>query len=594
MPGSTRPSSGQTARSRPSPMPGRASSSNAVRRRPSLLMSRPWRAASLGVRVRLSSRRRPSSRAAHLRANASRRLGLDQPQRQSGRRQTLVGIVGAQAQAVFGARGEHAIGLGDAARHQVVDHHAHIAVGARDDEIAPTSGRLERGVDAGGDTLGARLLVAGGAVDLAGQEQPRQPLDLERRGELAGVHVVVLDGIAEAPDGHPLQPRNGAQEGLLHVGRKRGGDAVGIDGVVVQALGLQEDLVGRAGRQSAPPCPRWRGSSAGRRCRSGPEYMGERARLARMMAWVASVVVVTPQLICAFSIRSVRNEKGMGGSSPACISRLAQSIVRPSRRAGVPVLSRPSRRSSASSRWERPLAGGSPWRPAGVFSSPRWIRPRRKVPVVSTTEPARIARPSAVTIPATAPFSTSRSSTAALDHLEVRRRPDRGLHGGPVELAVGLGARALHGRPLGAVEQAELDAGRIRHPPHQAIKRIDLAHQMALAEPADGRIAGHLADGGKAVRDQRRARAHAGSRRRGLAAGMAAADNDDVEGSASIMGCSGSLVSARNLAKRAGGVKTSRPQSSANERTPAPVWKGGTRGAISPTSNAGSGAPDSR
>ena len=34
----------------------------------------------------------------------------------------------------------------------------------------------------------------------------------------------------------------------------------------------------------------------------------------------------------------------------------------------------------------------------------------------------------------------------------------------------------------------------------------------------------------KRVRDQRRARAHAGRRSRRLAAGMAAADNDDVEG----------------------------------------------------------------
>ncbi len=117
----------------------------------------------------------------------------------------------------------------------------------------------------------------------------------------------------------------------------------------------------------------------------------------------------------------------------------------------------------------------------------------------------------------------------ALDHLEVGRRPDRRLHRLAVELAIGLGARALHGRALGAVEQAELDAGGIRHPPHQAIQRIDLAHQMALAEPADGRIAGHLADGGEPVRHQRRARAHAGRGSRSLAAGMAAADDDDVK-----------------------------------------------------------------
>ena len=53
---------------------------------------------------------------------------------------------------------------------------------------------------------------------------------------------------------------------------------------------------------------------------------------------------------------------------------------------------------------------------------------------------------------------------------------------------------------------------------------------MALAEPADGRIAGHRADGREPVGQQRGPRAHARGRRRGLAAGVAAADHDDVEG----------------------------------------------------------------
>ena len=52
---------------------------------------------------------------------------------------------------------------------------------------------------------------------------------------------------------------------------------------------------------------------------------------------------------------------------------------------------------------------------------------------------------------------------------------------------------------------------------------------MALAEPADGRVAGHLADGGEAVGNERRACAHARGRGRGLAAGMATADDDDIE-----------------------------------------------------------------
>ncbi len=53
---------------------------------------------------------------------------------------------------------------------------------------------------------------------------------------------------------------------------------------------------------------------------------------------------------------------------------------------------------------------------------------------------------------------------------------------------------------------------------------------MALAEAADGGIAGHRTDGREAMGDQRGVRAHPrGGRGRGFAAGMAAADDDDVK-----------------------------------------------------------------
>jgi hypothetical protein len=42
--------------------------------------------------------------------------------------------------------------------------------------------------------------------------------------------------------------------------------------------------------------------------------MGERCTLARITAWVASVVRVMPHWICGVSIRSVRAENGSGGS----------------------------------------------------------------------------------------------------------------------------------------------------------------------------------------------------------------------------------------------------------------------------------------
>src|SRR5213592_2409587 len=83
------------------------------------------------------------------------------------------------------------------------------------------------------------------------------------------------------------------------------------------------------------------------------------------MRWVAAFVRVMPHWTCGFSMRSVRVENGSGGSSPGCISTAAQSIVLPSSRGGVPVLSLPSANPRRSSVKERPIAGASPTRPAG-------------------------------------------------------------------------------------------------------------------------------------------------------------------------------------------------------------------------------------
>ena len=239
------PSSGQIERRRARSTPGKASSSNAVRRLPSRLISRPWAAAWLGLRVKASRAARPASRSARRRSKAARRSGPTQPSSIARRRQALIGVVGAQPQAELGARREHPIGLGDAAGDEVVDHHADVGVGAGDrDAVAAAGG--ERGVEAGQQALRGRLLVAGGAVDLAGEIEPWQPLDLQRRPQLARIDVVVLDRIAGPPDLDLLKPGDRAQERLLDLGRQRGRDAVGIDGIVVQPLGLEEDLVAGA------------------------------------------------------------------------------------------------------------------------------------------------------------------------------------------------------------------------------------------------------------------------------------------------------------------------------------------------------------
>ena len=62
----------------------------------------------------------------------------------------------------------------------------------------------------------------------------------------------------------------------------------------------------------------------------------------------------------------------------------------------------------------------------------------------------------------------------------------------PIELPVRLGARGAHRRALAGIQDAELDAGAVRGARHGAAQGIDLPHQMALADAADGGVAAHL------------------------------------------------------------------------------------------------------
>ncbi len=105
-----------------------------------------------------------------------------------------------------------------------------------------TSGK-PGGIEARHQPLGCRLLIPGRTVDLPGQEQPLQGLDLEPMGQFARVHMVILDGIAGALDGDLAKAGNCPDEGLLHLFGQGGRNAVGIDRRVIEALRLQEDLV---------------------------------------------------------------------------------------------------------------------------------------------------------------------------------------------------------------------------------------------------------------------------------------------------------------------------------------------------------------
>ena len=118
----------------------------------------------------------------------------------------------------------------------------------------------------------------------------------------------------------------------------------------------------------------------------------------------------------------------------------------------------------------------------------------------------------------------------ALDHLQPRLPVDQVVDRLPVAAPVGLDPGPPHRGALAGVEHPIVDRGLVRGAGDQAVIRVDLADEMALAEPAHRRVARHRADLVAAEADQGHRGAEPRRRGRGLGAGMAAADDDDVPG----------------------------------------------------------------
>ena len=95
--------------------------------------------------------------------------------------------------------------------------------------------------------------------------------------------------------------------------------------------------------------------------------------------------------------------------------------------------------------------------------------------------------------------------------------------------AVRLGTGGAHCRALAGIEHTELDAAFIGGAGHGPAEGIDLAHQVALANTADGRVAAHLTQGFDIVGEQQGGHAHARRRQGGFGTGMTATDHDHAK-----------------------------------------------------------------
>ena len=98
-----------------------------------------------------------------------------------------------------------------------------------------------------------------------------------------------------------------------------------------------------------------------------------------------------------------------------------------------------------------------------------------------------------------------------------------------IGLAVDLGARGPHRRPLAHVQHAKLYARSIGPQAHHAAKGVNFAHHMALGQAADGGVAREVAQPVKVAADEQHVVPHAGQGHGGFAASVAAARDNAVK-----------------------------------------------------------------
>ena len=117
---------------------------------------------------------------------------------------------------------------------------------------------------------------------------------------------------------------------------------------------------------------------------------------------------------------------------------------------------------------------------------------------------------------------------ARLANLQVRRHFEDALHPRAIRGLVRLSAARANRGTLARIEEAELDSGLVNREAHLAAECVDLAHQVALADSADGRVTRHLPDMVQVEGEHQRLGAHPRGRERGFDSGVSGPDYYDV------------------------------------------------------------------
>ncbi len=362
------------------------------------------------------------------------------------------------------------------------------------------------------------------------------------------MHVGVFDGVAGLQDARLFQAGDGADEFFLDPGRKAGRDSVGVEDRGAVPLRLQEDGVGLAVCEAHhlvlqrrtvtrtlamdSSCEHGRFPEMGTHDRMG-DGVGVRAPAGDLGPLDAvrqegegGGFGVAALFFKPGQVRAVGRDPRRGSGLEAGGGEFEgpQSLPQP----GRPPFPHPSPGALAQALVQRPFqerARGQDHRPGGNPSSVRQLQ--------AADPPSPGHGGLGLSRPGRPPEKTDRLAFQDPDSCLSGYVPPGGLLiGAPVALA----ARGLDGPPLARVQQAELDAGLVGQKAHAAAQGVHLAGELSLADPSDGRIAGHAAQGRCPQGDQNHAKPEARGGGGGFQAGVPSADNGHVEGGRGLPG----------------------------------------------------------
>ena len=418
---------------------------------------------------------------------------------------------------MLGPAGEHAVGLARGFGHQVVHHHAQVGlVAAQPPGVLPAG--VPHGVDPGDQPLARGFFVARGAVDLPGQKQPGHRFHPAGRVNLMRPDHVVFNRIAGLKDDRVLAARQGVHDFFLHVQGQAGADAVAVDLVGAETFGFEEHVVaGPVGEAhdlvfDAGAVARARGVDLAVVHRRPVQVVADQ-RVAGFVGvgdpaadllrhgegrGVGEVAEGRGGLVAGLHLQALKVQafggqprRGAGFQAAQIQAQLFEGGADAHRRA---LADAPTLGLAFTFVHERPHegAGGQHHR---VGAEVEGFAHR-----IDGPELAAAVRGAPAVVGAVGPTHADAHAAAlageeffhrACDHLQVGPGGQQALHLGGVGVLVALAARPVNGRALALIQHAELDARGIGHAAHDAAQGVDLADDLPLGQPADGRVAAH-------------------------------------------------------------------------------------------------------